>query len=58
MLSESIRGWLQQFFDREDGWFVFKSDYMPKKYAMMLLPISGPLIVPFAFIEDVMMNSP
>ncbi|MDE0460639.1 MAG: TRAP transporter small permease [Chromatiales bacterium] len=48
--------WEMWYFAWEDGWFVFKPNYMPKKYAMMILPISGTLIVLaaiVAIIEDV-----
>ena len=48
--------WEMWYFAWEDGWFVFKPNYMPKKYAMYILPISGALICLAAFvavIEDV-----
>ena len=48
--------WEMWYFAWEDGWFVFKPNYMPKKYAMMILPLSGTLIVLaalVAIIEDV-----
>ena len=48
--------WEMWYFAWEDGWFVFKPNYMPKKYAMMILPIAGTLISIAAFIaivEDV-----
>jgi hypothetical protein len=48
--------WEMWHFAWEDGWFVFKPHYMPKKYAMMILPISGAMICVAAFvamIEDV-----
>ena len=35
--------WEMWYFAWEDGWFVFKPNYMPKKYAMAILPISGVL---------------
>ena len=47
--------WEMWHFQWEDGWFVFKSHYMPKKYAMMILPIGGGLIslgALIAIIED------
>ena len=47
--------WEMWHFAWEDGWFVFKQNYMPKKYAMMILPISGALIclaAMIAVIED------
>jgi TRAP-type C4-dicarboxylate transport system permease small subunit len=36
--------WEMWHFQWEDGWFVFKSNYMPKRYAMMILPLGGGLI--------------
>ena len=48
--------WEMWYFAWEDGWFVFKPNYMPKKYAMMILPLSGTLISLGAFvaiIEDI-----
>lgn len=48
--------WEMWYFAWEDGWFVFKPNYMPKKYAMMILPLSGTLIAlaaAVAIIEDV-----
>lgn len=44
------------YFAGEDGWIVFKPNYMPNKYAMAILPLSGTLIVLAAFVamvEDV-----
>ncbi len=35
--------WEMWYFAWEDGRFVFKPNYMPKKYAMAILPISGVL---------------
>ena len=35
--------WEMWYFAWEDGGFVFKPNYMPKKYAMAILPISGVL---------------
>jgi len=35
--------WEMWYFAWEGGWFVFKPNYMPKKYAMAILPISGVL---------------
>ncbi|MDH3740510.1 MAG: TRAP transporter small permease [Hyphomicrobiales bacterium] len=37
------RYWEMWYFAWEDGGFVFKPNYMPKKYAMAILPISGVL---------------
>ena len=48
--------WEMWYFAWEDGWFVFKPNYMPKKYAMTILPLSGTLIslaALVAIIEDV-----
>ena len=36
--------WEMWYFTWEDGGLVFKPNYMPKKYAMMILPIAGVLI--------------
>ena len=36
--------WEMWYFAWEDGGLVFKPNYMPKKYAMMILPIAGVLI--------------
>ena len=50
------RYWEMWYFAWENGGFVFKPNYMPKKYAMMILPISGALISLGAFvaiIEDI-----
>jgi TRAP-type C4-dicarboxylate transport system permease small subunit len=35
------RYWEMWYFAWEDGSFVFKPNYMPKKYAMAILPIAG-----------------
>lgn len=48
--------WEMWYFAWEDGWFVFKPNYMPKKYAMMILPATGAMICVAALgaiIEDV-----
>ncbi len=37
------RYWEMWYFAWEDGGLVFKPNYMPKKYAMAILPISGVL---------------
>ncbi len=37
------RYWEMWYFAWEDGQIVFKPNYMPKKYAMAILPISGVL---------------
>ena len=47
--------WEMWYFAWENGGFVFKPNYMPKKYAMMILPIAGVLIslgALVAIIED------
>ena len=47
--------WEMWHFAWEDGWFVFKQNYMPKKYAMWILPIAGAMIsisAIIAIIED------
>ena len=47
--------WEMWYFTWEDGWFAFKPNYMPKKYAMAILPIMGALVSISAFaamIED------
>lgn len=36
--------WEMWYFAWEDGWFVFKPNYMPKKYAIAIVPISGFLV--------------
>ena len=38
------RYWEMWYFAWEDGGFVFKPNYMPKKYAMAILPLSGVLV--------------
>ena len=47
--------WEMWHFAWEDGGFVFKPNYMPKKYAMVILPIMGVMIslaALIAVIED------
>lgn len=47
--------WEMWHFAWEEGSFVFKPNYMPKKYAVMILPISGAMIsiaAMLAVIED------
>ncbi len=47
--------WEMWHFTWENGWFVFQPNYMPKKYAVMILPISGAFIslgAIVAIIED------
>ncbi|MEP3278245.1 MAG: TRAP transporter small permease [Stappiaceae bacterium] len=49
--------WEMWYFAWEDGQFVFKPNYMPKKYAISIVPISGFLVSVAAFasiIEDSM----
>ena len=36
--------WEMWHFAWEDGWFVFKPNYMPKKYAVLILPITGAMV--------------
>jgi hypothetical protein len=36
--------WEMWYFAWEDGGFVFKPNYMPKKYAISIVPISGFLV--------------
>ncbi len=48
--------WEMWYFVWEDGWFVFKPNYMPKKYPMMILPLTGALVfigALVAMIEDI-----
>lgn len=50
------RYWEMWYFAWEDGGIVFKPNYMPKSYAMMILPLAGALIslgALVAIIEDV-----
>ena len=45
-----------RYFNWEDESFVFKPNYMPKKYAMYILPLMGSMIsvsALAAIIEDV-----
>ena len=47
--------WEMWHFAWEEGSFVFKPNYMPKKYAVMILPLSGAMIsiaALIAVIED------
>lgn len=49
--------WEMWYFAWEDGGFVFKPNYMPKKYAISIVPISGILVSVAALasiIEDCM----
>ncbi|MEK6205321.1 MAG: TRAP transporter small permease, partial [Amylibacter sp.] len=41
--------WEMWYFAWEDGGFVFKPNYMPKKYAISIVPISGVLVSIAAF---------
>jgi TRAP-type C4-dicarboxylate transport system permease small subunit len=50
--------WEMWYFVWEDGGFVFKQNYMPKKYAISIVPISGFLVsigALAAIIEDSML---
>ena len=38
------RYWEMWYFTWEDGFFVFKPNYMPKNYAMYILPLMGSMI--------------
>ena len=42
--------WEMWYFARENGELVFKPNYMPKKYAMIILPIAGAPISLGAFV--------
>lgn len=47
--------WEMWYVEWVDGWFVFKENYMPKKYAIAIVPISGVLVcvgAVAAIIED------
>ena len=47
--------WEMWYFAWENGGFVFKPNYMPKKYAVAILPISGVLVsiaALMALVED------
>ena len=48
--------WEMWYFAWEDGRFVFKPNYMPKKYAVTIVPISG-LLVCVAAIASVLEDS-
>jgi TRAP-type C4-dicarboxylate transport system permease small subunit len=41
--------WEMWYFAWEDGGFVFKPNYMPKKYAISIVPVSGFLVSVAAF---------
>ena len=43
MATMGGRYWEMWYFAWEDGGFVFKPNYMPKRYAVTILPISGAL---------------
>lgn len=43
--------WEMWYFAWEDGRFVFKPNYMPKKYAIAIVPISGFLVTVAAFVS-------
>ena len=38
------RYWGMRYFNCENGSFVCKPNYMPKKYAMYILPLMGSMI--------------
>ena len=48
--------WEMWYFAWEDGQLVFKPNYMPKKYAIAIVPISGVLVC-FAAIASVLEDS-
>lgn len=48
--------WEMWYFAWEDGRFVFKPNYMPKKYAIAIVPISG-VLVSIAAIASVLEDS-
>lgn len=48
--------WEMWYFAWENGQFVFKPNYMPKKYAIAIVPISGVLVC-FAAIASVLEDS-
>ena len=55
-MNQSGKYWEMWYFAWEDGGFVFKENYMPKRYAQMILPLSGALIffgALIAMIEDI-----
>ncbi|WP_282606429.1 TRAP transporter small permease [Pelagibius sp. Alg239-R121] len=48
--------WEMWYFAWEDGGFVFKPNYMPKKYAIAIVPISG-LLVSIAALASIIEDS-
>ncbi|WP_299842836.1 TRAP transporter small permease [uncultured Roseovarius sp.] len=48
--------WEMWYFAWEDGQFVFKPNYMPKKYAIAIVPISG-LLVSIAALASIIEDS-
>jgi len=48
--------WEMWYFAWEDGQFVFKPNYMPKKYAIAIVPISG-FLVSFAALASILEDS-
>ena len=48
--------WEMWYFAWEDGQFVFKPNYMPKKYAISIVPISG-LLVSIAALASIFEDS-
>lgn len=48
--------WEMWYFAWEDGGFVFKPNYMPKKYAISIVPISG-FLVSFAALASILEDS-
>lgn len=48
--------WEMWHLEWKDGWFIFKENYMPKKYAISIVPISGFLVcigATAAILEDI-----
>lgn len=50
------RYWEMWYFTWEDGWFVYQPHYMPKKYAVSIVPISG-FLVSIAAIASILEDS-
>lgn len=48
--------WEMWYFAWEDGGFVFKPNYMPKKYAISIVPISG-FLISFAALASILEDS-
>lgn len=48
--------WEMWYLTWEDGWFAYKPNYMPKKYAIAIVPISG-FLVCFGAIASIIEDS-